>query len=188
MAYAVRYSISSLSGIYAQKYSVVLQDAARFEILFERFKVHELKGFAADSEVRHYDAFQTFNALMKVLKRLAKHANDPFCNAIIRDADGAKSGAFADEDEKGAFVFKAYAETGICSRQNEKNSPIDEPMDSIAGKQSHYHAEIRTLIDVFKQDMMNLMNICEETIAKNASIIAQTVPNSTPKPAPLVQI
>lgn len=118
MTYAVQYTISTLSGAYAQKYSVIFYDAKRFEDLFEE-RAPGLKGLASEMEHGEFDAFETFQKLMKLLKSIAK------------------------DKEKMAE---------------------------------------------FKDDNMNLLNLCEETMAKDARLIGQTVPNDTPAPAPLFQL
>jgi hypothetical protein len=35
---------------------------------------------------------------------------------------------------------------------------------------------------------MNLSNLCEDAMAKGGRLVAQTVPNDTPAPAPLFQL
>lgn len=182
MSYAVQFTISSLSGVYAQKYSVVLHDAVRFEVLFERFKLDLVRGLCADAPERQYDPFVVFNLLMKALKKLAKHSNEPFCTAIERESDGALASSFDDVDDDGAVELKAFGPSGICSKNG-----VETPFESLTVHGDTYHAKVSTLVEAFKGDLMNLMNICEETIAKNAKLIARTVDNSTPIPARLVQ-
>lgn len=182
MSYAVQFTISSLSGAYAQKYSVVLTNAARFEALFERFKIASLKGLCADAPERQYDPFDVFTQLMKVFKKLALRGNEPFCSAIRRESDGALAPSFDDDDGDSAIELRAFGRTGICLKNG-----VATPFESMATSGDAYHAQISTLVGAFKNDLMNLMNICEETIAKNAKIIAKTVDNSTPIPARLVQ-
>lgn len=182
MTYAVQYTISSLYGGYAQKYSVVLYDAARFEALFATF-APELLGFSADAARREYDPFETFQGLMKILKKFKVQGNKPFCDAILRESDSMRAASFADSDATGEFVVRAYGATGICVRGD-----VETPFDTITGSQDSYRAEFTTWLGAFKDDLMSLLNLCEETIAKDARLVAQTVPNDTPKPAPLIQI
>jgi len=41
--------------------------------------------------------------------------------------------------------------------------------------------------EVFKDDLMNLLNLCEETMAKDARIVAAEVSRDAAGSAPLVQ-
>lgn len=182
MTYAVQYTISALSGNYALKYSVVLHRAEKFEALFKIFD-SPLAGFAANAPKREYDPFETFQALMKILKKFKTRGAHPFCNAVIRESDGKKSESFRDKNERGEFTLTAYGSEGLCT-QNGRVFPFQ----TMHAETETYRAEIVSLLEAFKEDLMALLNLCEETISKDAKIIAQTVPNDTPKPAPLIQI
>lgn len=182
MSHAVQFTISALTGAYAQKYSVVLTDAERFEALFARFKAADLADFCADGPERRYDPFVAFGRLMKVLKKLARHGAEPFCKAIERASDGKTALRFDIDDGGERVALLACGRTGICRCEG-----VEKTFESIELGGETYRAQIATLGDVFKNDLMNLMNICEETIAKNAMLIAKTVDNSTPVPARLVQ-
>ena len=183
MPYAVQYTISSLTGHYALKYSVVIYDAARMEGLFALAGIDALRGFAADAERRTYEPFEIFQNLMKCLKYLAKHAKDPFCSGIVRSSDQAIMSSVKDSDNTGAFELIAYGKTGLCKRGDQV-----EPFESIVGNDDTYRAEMTVLLSAFKEDLSDLVHLCEETIAKDARIVVQTVSNDTPKPAPLIQL
>ncbi len=182
--YSVQYTISVLTGAYAHKYSVILYNAGRFEALFAQAQCG-LKGLAADTKRSEFDAYETFQALMKVLKFVVKNRDRAFCSGIECEADGEKMtySAVSDEDEHGHFDLRAYGETGICVRDG-----IETPFESIDGKSGRYRALISSFEATFKDDLMNMANLCEETMAKDARLIAQTVPNDTPAPAPLFQL
>ena len=181
MEYAVQYTISVLTGRYAQKYSVIIYDAARLEGLLKAAQ-SPLAGIAADGPRRDYDPYECFQGLMKMLKKEAKRS---FCTAIIREKDGVQERAtsFDDADESGDFHVEALGFAGICKRNGEESS-----FEVMSGKNGTYRAEMSTVMAVFKDELMNLLNLCEETMAKDARLIAQTVPNDTPAPAPLFQL
>ena len=182
--YAVQYTISVLTGSYAHKYSVILYNAGRFEALFAMSQCG-LKGLAADTKRSEFDAYETFQALMKVLKFVVKNRDRAFCAGIEREADGEKTlySAVSDADEQGEFSLRAYGESGICVRDG-----IETPFETIEGKSGHYRAMVASFEATFKDDLMNMANLCEETMAKDARLIAQTVPNDTPAPPPLFQL
>ena len=181
MEYAVQYTISVLTGRYAQKYSVIIYDAARLEGLLKAAQ-SPLAGIAADAPRRDYDPFECFQGLMKMLKKDAKKS---FCTAIIREQNGEQTRAvsFEDEDDNGKFHLEALGFKGICKRGDD----VAE-FEQITGKNGTYRAEMSTVLAVFKDELMNLLNLCEETMAKDARLMAQTVPNDTPAPAPLFQL
>lgn len=181
MEYAVQYTISVLEGAYAQKYSVVIYDAGRLEG-FLAASQSSLLGLAANKERREYDAYEVFQSLMKLLK---KEYKKPFCTAVVCEKDGTKTRgvSFDDEDADGAFTVRAYGFSGICRRNEAETS-----FESMSGKNGVYTAEMSTVADVFKEDLMGLLNLCEETMAKDGRLVARVVPNDTPKPAPLFQL
>ena len=186
MAYTIRYTISSLTGAYALKYSVSIHDAGRIEGLLALAKAPEfMTGFASGGEVRRYDAFSAFNALMKVLKYVMKSPERTFCTAIECEAGGEKTRgvSFEDEDETGQFVVRAYGKKGELIR-----GETSEAFDEVKGKKGTYRAVTEPMRDVFKTDLENLLNLCEETIAKDAMIIATEVSNDAPEAAPLFQL
>ena len=182
--YSVQYTISVLTGAYAQKYSVILYNAGRFEALFEMAQ-SSLKGIAADTKHAEFDAYETFQALMKVLKFLKKNSDKTICTAIERtDANGTVSlMSCKDADDAGDFELRAYGETGICVRNGESAA-----FETIKGAKGSYRAVCKSYLDAFKDDLMNMANLAEETMAKDARLIAQPVPNDTPAPAPLFQL
>lgn len=181
MEYAVQYTISTLTGRYAQKYSVIIYDAARLEGLLKAAE-SPLAGMAANGERRDYDPYTCFQGLMKMLK---KEAKKPFCTAIVREKDGESTRAvsFDDEDDSGAFHVEALGFSGLCTREG-----VTGPFEEMTGRNGTYKPEMSTVMAVFKDELMNLLNLCEETMAKDARLIAQTVPNDTPAPAPLFQL
>ena len=186
MAYTIRYTISSLTGAYALKYSVSVHDAARLEGLLALAKAPAcLDGFASGGEVRRYDGFEAFNALMKILKYVMKNPERTFCTAIESDTGSEKTRgeAFEDEDAAGRFEVRAYGKKGVLIRDGERSD-----FEEIRGNKACYRAIVEPMKDVFKTDLENLLNLCEETIAKDAAIIATQVSNDAPEAAPLFQL
>ena len=181
MEYAVQYTISVLEGAYAQKYSVVIYDAGRLEGLLKSTG-SKLVGLAANAPRREFDPFDCFQGLMKILKKDMKRS---FCTAIVKvDGDSeSRADSFTDEDENGPFSLHAYGFKGICIRNGEASE-----FEEITAKSATYRAELSTIMNVFKDDLINLLNLCEDTMAKGAQLVAQVVPNNTPKPAPLIQL
>lgn len=181
MAYAIQYTIGVLTGAYAKKYSVIIYDAARLEGLLKSVS-SPLYGIASEGPRREFDPFECFQGLMKMLKRDGKKS---FCTAIVRtDASGETRGArFEDADEAGAFAVEAYGFGGRLLR----GDAVSE-FEEIKGREATYRAECASVMKVFKDDLMNLMNLCEEGMAKDSKIVAQIVPNDTPAPAPLFQL
>ena len=186
MTYSKQYTISTLSGVYAQKYSVTVEDAGRLDALLSLAKAAPcLDGFAGKGGPRQYDGYDAFNALMKVLKYVMKDPNRTMCTEIVAvTPDGEKRGvSFSDSDESGTFEVRALGKTGQIVR-GEGTSTFEE----IKGCGATYRAILEPMSRVFKEDLMNLLNICEETMAKNASIIANEVASNVPKAAPLFQL
>ncbi len=181
MAYSIQYTIGVLTGAYAQKYSVIIYDAARLEGLLKAVS-SPLCVIASEGGRREFDPFECFNGLMKLLKREGKKQ---FCQSIVRvDAAGETRGArFEDEDEEGAFAVEAYGFGGML-RRGDAVSVFEE----IRGRNGVYRAECVSVLKAFKSDLMNLLNLCEEGMAKDSKIVAQVVPNDTPAPAPLFQL
>ncbi|MBO5752448.1 MAG: hypothetical protein J6S69_01990 [Proteobacteria bacterium] len=184
MEYAVQYSISSFTGAYAHKYSVIIYDAGRLEALF-RAMGSSLVGFAAKAERREYDPFECFQGLMKLLKQLKKDSKRSFCVAIERTDDETSERAlsFCDEDEAGGFEVRALGFKGICVR-----SGVESEFETMTGKKGTYRAELSTVLKVFNEELLSLVNLCEDTMMKDARLIAQVVPNDTPAPPPLFQL
>ena len=182
MAYAVQYTISVLTGAYAQKYSVVVYDAARLAGLL-RAAESPITGLADDAEKRDFEPYECFQALMKIIKKYAKKS---FCTAIERiapDGSSVSDIAFEDEDEKGPFELKAYGFKGTCIRPDGRETFLE-----MEGKKGTYRAQCAKVLDLFKTDLENLLNLCEETIAKDGRLVVQTVPNDTPAPLPLFRL
>lgn len=184
MEYAVQYSISSFTGAYAHKYSVIIYDAGRLEGLF-RASGSSLAGFAAKGERREYDPFECFQGLMKLLKQLKKDSKRSFCVAIERTCDNISERgiSFHDTDDDGEFELRALGFTGICVRNG-----IESSFETITGKAGTYRAELSTVLKVFNDELLSLVNLCEDTMMKDARLIAQVVPNDTPAPPPLFQL
>ena len=182
--YSVQFTISVLTGAYAHKYSVIWYNAARFEALFSLAQ-SSLKGLAADTKHSEFDAYETFQALMKVLKFLVKHREAPICTGIECCANGEKvlCASVKDKDEVGEFELRAYGETAVCVRDG-----VSSAFETMHGEAGEYRAVMSNFEGAFKDDLMNMANLCEETMAKDARLIAQTVPNDTPAPAPLFQL
>ena len=186
MTYAKQYSISSLTGVYAQKYSVTIDDAARLDALLLLANASpSLAGFAARGEEARYDGYEAFNALMKVLKYVMKDPRRTFCTKIVAvTPDGEREGiSFSDSDDMGDFEVRAYGRTGMVVRGGEAC-----PFEEMTGRGGTYRAVLEPMSRVFKDDLMNLLNICEETMAKNADIVAKEVCSDAPKAAPLFQL
>ncbi|MCL2325906.1 MAG: hypothetical protein FWC40_05335 [Proteobacteria bacterium] len=186
MHYSVQYTISTLTGGYAQKYSVTIREAERLASLLRLARVDaSLEDFASGGERREYDPFLCFHGLMKVLKYAAKDGRRTFCTGIAFEPleGGVSSGAcFEDSDEAGAFVVKAYGERGMVFRDG-----VGEVFDVMRGALGSYRAVLLPMRDVFKDDLMNLLNLCEETMAKDARIVAAEVSSDAAGSAPLVQ-
>ena len=88
MAYSIQYTIGVLTGAYAQKYSVIIYDAARLEGLLKAVS-SPLYVIASEGGRREFDPFECFNGLMKLLKREGKKQ---FCQSIVRvDAAGRRA-------------------------------------------------------------------------------------------------
>ncbi|MBR4985588.1 MAG: hypothetical protein IKY83_07610 [Proteobacteria bacterium] len=181
MAYAVQYTLGVLTGAYARKYSVIIYDAARLEG-FLRAEASPLAGIAVDGSRREFDPYECFQGVMKMLKRDGKKQ---FCTAIVRtDEAGETRGIrFEDADDAGAFSVEAYGFGGVIRRGD-----VAEAFETVQGQKASYRAECASVLSVFKEELMNLLNLCEEGMAKDSKIIAQTVPNDTPAPAPLFQL
>ena len=120
MTYAIQYTISVLSGQYAQKYSVIWYDAQRFVDLFDQY-APDIKDLAANpgDGKPQFDPYVIFQTLMKALKTMAKKKHD---------------------------------------------------------------------MAPFKDDVMNMLNLCEEAMAKDGKLVAHLVPNDTPAPPPLFRL
>ena len=120
MPYSIQYTISVLSGPYAQKYSVIWYDAHRFCELLQHYApdIQDLAENPGDG-MPQFDPYVIFQTLMKALKSLAKQ---------------------------------------------------------------------RPVMDVFKDDLMNMLNLCEEAMAKDGKLVAHLVPNDTPAPPPLFRL
>lgn len=184
MSYAVQYTIDVLSGAYAQKYSVVWYDAARFVDLFA--KVGGMpEAFAGDAARREYDGFVCFGALMKILKHVVAQKKVAFCEAIVRTQGEAceRGSVFCDEDEAGPFEVRAYGATGRVWRGGEETA-----FEEMEGRRGTYRAVMTTVIRCYKDDLMNMLNLCEEAMAANGRIVAETVPMDTPAPEPLFRL
>lgn len=181
MDYAVQYTISVLTGAYALKYSVVIYHAARFAGLLKATD-SELVDLADDAPKRDYDPYVCFQALMKMIRKYAKKS---FCTAIERrQGDRVETAPqFDDEDEMGAFTVRAYGFKGMCERQGECTH-----FDEITGKNGTYVAKYEKVMEHFRKDLENLLNLSEETMAKDARLVVETVPNDTPAPQPLFRL
>lgn len=184
MEYAVQYSISSFTGAYAHKYSVIIYDAGRLEALF-RASGSALLGFAANTARREYDPFECFQGLMKLLKQLKKDSKRQFCVGIERTGeDGVEHGrAFQDCDESGAFEVCALGFEGICVRAG-----VETKFEEMRGNAGVYRAELKPVLSVFNEELLSLVNLCEDTMMKDAKLIVRVVPNDTPAPPPLFQL
>ena len=79
--------------------------------------------------------------------------------------------------------MEAYGFGGML-RRGDAVSVFEE----IRGRNGVYRAECVSVLKAFKSDLMNLLNLCEEGMAKDSKIVAQVVPNDTPAPAPLFQL
>ena len=120
MTYSIQYTISVLSGQYAQKYSIIWYDAQRFVTLFGEYAPDLIELPANPGQNKpEFDPYVVFQTLMKALKSLAK-------------------------------------------------------------KQSE--------MAVFKDDLMNMLNLCEEAMAKDGKLVAHLVSNDTPAPPPLFRL
>jgi hypothetical protein len=122
---------------------------------------------------------------MKLLKQLKKDSKRSFCVAIERTDDETSERAlsFCDEDESGGFEVRALGFKGICVRGG-----VESEFETMTGKKGTYRAELSTVLKVFNEELLSLVNLCEDTMMKDARLIAQVVPNDTPAPPPLFQL
>ena len=184
--YNIQYTISVLSGAYAQKYSVVIFHAQRMKNMFERY-APELKDLVAlnDNQKAEFDPYMVFQAIMKLMKYLAKHRNLMFCDAIEKSADRLVTvgDEFEDENDSGVFHVRAYGESGILETDGRESS-----FEILNGKNASYRAIIKPVLTLFKDDLMNMLNLCEETMAKDGKLVARQVPDDIVPPAPLFQL
>ena len=182
----IQYTISVLSGAYAKKYSVIFFHVKRMKYMFERY-APELKPLVdlTENQKAEFDPYLVFQAIMKLLKFLNKHKTLMFCEAIEKSSDGTTilGDAFDDEDESGAFHVRAYGESGISETDGEEST-----FDIRHGKTATYRAILKPVLTIFKDDLMNMLNLCEETMAKDGKLIACFVPDDTIPPAPLFQL
>ncbi|MFA5623766.1 MAG: hypothetical protein WC966_01730 [Bradymonadales bacterium] len=190
MAYAAKYTISALSGAYAEKYAVVIKDAQRLDALLGQYAVG--KGIEAlakhESEGRHFDAYACFMQLMKVLKFIAKDKpNVKFYTGIRRvSASGEENASvFKDKDADGDYELRALGREAVLIRNGESEAWDGE---RFAGSNGEYYATYASMKDVFFDDIRNLLNLCEESMAKNASIVLSIVSNDVAIPPPLFQL
>ena len=182
----IQYTISVLSGAYAQKYSVIFFHAQRMKSMFQRY-APELNPLVSltENQKAEFDPYPTFQAIMKLLKFLSKHKNLMFCEAIEKSSDDVTTtgDAFDDEDDAGAFHVRAYGESGIIETDGGEST-----FDLHHGKNANYRAILKPVMTVFKDDLMNMLNLCEETMAKDGKLVARLVPDDTLPPAPLFQL
>ena len=126
MTYSKQYSISTLSGVYAQKYSVTVDHAERLDALLRLIKSSAVSGwFCCQGGPRQFDGYDALNALMKVLKYVMKDPRRTFlyedhcCDAEEEEKSGA---SFADSDDAGEFEVRAYDKTGLVIRGAESSA------------------------------------------------------------------
>ena len=186
MSDSIQYTISVLSGAYAQKYSVIFFHARRMKSMFERY-APELQPLVnlTDNQNAEFDPYPTFQAIMKLLKFFSKHKNLMFCEAIEKSCDNETTlgDAFDDEDDSGAFHVRAYGESGII-----ESDGCESTFEIRHGKNATYRAILKPVMTIFKDDLMNMLNLCEETMAKDGKLVARLVPDDTLPPAPLFQL
>lgn len=177
MNYSVKYTIGCLTGFYADKYSVLLEDAQ----YLDRFLKNQ-PGFrsiaelaAGENEPVDFDGSKTFMKIMKLLKIVTKdRANDVFFMNILCEGDGGTitGDTFQDENEQGPFALQIGA-YDITLTQNGTQQVIHDPAFTITGKKGTYRCQTDTVVHLFKEKLMNLANLCEEAMAKESVILAR---------------
>ena len=184
----IQYTISVLSGAYAQKYSIIFYSKQRtcLEKLFERY-APELKTLVQlkDGEKAEFDPYMIFQSVMKMLKYFSKHKKLTFCSHIEKTSgDSVETGDFfEDKDENGDFNVRAFEESGITTDANGEAS-----FEVRKGENGSYRAVVVPVMDLVKDDLMGMLNLCEEAMAKNGNLVASVVPADTPAPAPLFRL
>lgn len=189
MAYATKYTISTLSGAYAEKYAVLCRNAQWLDALLNQNPIGKgIEDLASrDAAGKHFDAYEIFMRLMKVAQWVARiKPKSPFYTGIAKVEDGKTETAvsFTDEDEKGPFTITAIGNKVQIERAGEE----EEWDGDIKGKNAEYKAQSDTVSSLFYEDLRNLLNLCEESLAKNASIILHVVGNDAPTPPPLFHL
>ena len=186
MSHNIQYTISTLSGAYAQKYSVTIHEAQRLEAVLSLVdKQGALAGFATAIDTCSFEPFAAFNGLMRLLKYLAKFPKKSFCTHIEREKAGQISEglSFEDSDAEGDFEVLALSYKGFLKRGSETSN-----FEEHQGNEAKYRAISSPLVELFKEDLMNLLNLCEETMAKDAQILAKRVSPHAPTALPLFQL
>lgn len=190
MTYAAKYTISALSGPYAEKYAVVCKDAQNLDALMHQFAVGRGLENLADRNAhgQHFDGYASFMQLMKVLKFVAKDkATLPFYVGVARQSGAQKDWAqsYVDRDEGGEFEVSALGKEAKITRNQESMSWDGS---CVAGEMGEYTAITKTLKEIFFDDLRNLLNLCEEAMAKNSSIVLHVVDNDIAVPPALFQL
>lgn len=186
MSHSIQYTISTLSGAYAQKYSVTIHDAQRLEAFIALVDKREhLAGFATAKDRLSFDPFTSFNALMTLLRYLSRFPNKSFCTHIERELEGQLSEAlrFEDSDVDGDFELLALSFKGRLRRGSKTTDFVEHQ-----GVTAKYKVITLPLVELFKEDIMNLLNLCEEAMAKDAQILIKRVSSSAPTAPPLFQL
>ena len=184
-AYAVKLTIVGMRGVFAEKYSATIENAQFLNQLFLEIGARAAAGpiplLRASEEAQHFDPLPMLPRLMKVLRAAAKdYAEQRFFTGVRLEPDNGDAGpwerSLTVENGEESITVDAFGRRATLRRGEEEEdlSGLEDALVSTSAGSCRLRFESwKTL---FKEDLVSLITMCEEAMAKGEDLICTTLP------------
>lgn len=185
--YSVKLTIEGLWGPFAEKYSCTISDAHHVHRLLQQLGGRAAQGPVVISARGHdstpFEPFQLISRFIQYLGKIAaKQPNRRFFTGVRFEPAEGEPGEWTERlegsDAAGAFAVDAWGTRAFVMRGDEEVKDLTAeaaPVFEVEG--GRYVCQFGSFKDLFKPTFVRLVEMCEESIAKNAKLIASEIPH-----------
>ncbi len=185
-SYQIKLTINGLYGEFAEKYACLIKDAHVLNRYFEESGSKASEGpirlLRREGKPARYEPTALFARLMRLLRRVSlEHAQRRFYTGVrfepVLGAPSPWQGVMSGVDAQGDFAIEAFGLRASLLRAGvlaQDLSLLDVPQWEIEG--GRYVVRWDSLKNLFKEDLVALITVCEESMAKGEDLLATVLP------------
>jgi len=198
--YAIKLTIAGLTGVYADKYSYTVREAQHLDALLQASTASSSHGpldvLEAREEPAEFDGFELLPRIMKQLRRVALEDADRMFYTGVRfepvDGEpGAWHATLSGRDDDGPFEIRGHGRKPVLVRLTSAEAgPASDGESEATDLRAHddgsgwiewpahggsYVVRGDRRKALFKEQLEQIIHMCEEALAKNQPLIATTL-------------
>lgn len=194
--HAIKLTIGGMTGAYAEKYSLTVPDAHLLDRLLQEATARSRSGpldlLTRHDEPRAYDAFKLMPRVMKQLQKVSlEHAERRFYTGVRAEPRDGEPGPWLDSvggtDDGAMFTLHGFGRKLTLVRATEAGAASEnlgkaldfEPSETervvLETGDAAYRVRYGLRRDLFRDPLERIVNMCEEALAKNQTLIATVV-------------